>query len=424
MTANRDKIIRNIEGMIKTKILKLDNGIRVAIVPINGLKSVTVEVFLKIGSKYELKNEFGMSHFLEHMAFKGTKKRPTASIINQEIDGKGANYNAGTGHEMTSYYITTTNENIGWAIELLSDMLTDSIFEEREVLKERGVIIEEIKMYQDNPMMRLSGEMTNFLYGKSKIGCWDIAGKVSNIEGINRKKVVDFRNRFIDPKELVIVLAGNVDLRSFNQIKKYFDKFENKYKKDLPLVEIVLGPERKLVIKKEVEQGHFAMAVPAISWSDKRKYAFRLLDTILNGNSSSRLYQKIREDKALAYYVFSISETFKETGFWGVQSGVKIEKLDEAIEIVREELKNISKNLKEEELMRAKDYFMGKTKLRMDRSEYWSKYVGQKLLLEKSSVSLVEELMVYQRTTLSELVELAKDIFIDKEIRLISIKNS
>lgn len=412
------------EKNVKTNFYNLDNGMRVAIVPVLGLKSVTVEVFFKIGSKYELKNEYGISHFLEHMAFKGTTKRLTASVINKEIDSKGAGYNAGTGHEMTSYYITTIKENIPWAVEMLSDMLFNSTFNFEEVKKERGVIIEEIKMYQDNPMMRLAGEMTNFLYGESKIGCWDIAGKVSDIEGVDRKKIVDFRNKFINPNEIVIVLAGNVGLDSFEEVKKYFGNFKNQQSTKLPLVEVVLGSQRNLIINKEVEQGHFAMAVPAISWADKRKYAFELLDIILSGNSSSRLYQKIREDKALAYYVFSIGETFEEAGYWGVQSGVKIEKMDEAISIVREELREIGDNLKEEELVRAKDYYIGKTKLRMDRSEYWSKYVGQKILLEKSIQGLEEELEFYKKTTLKELVELAKEIFIDKEIRLISIKNN
>lgn len=412
------------EKIVKSRHLTFDNGIRVALIPLKGLKSVTVEVFLKIGSKYELKNEFGMSHFLEHMAFKGTKKRVTASLINQEIDSKGANYNAGTGHEMTSYYITTTKENVGWAVEMLSDMLFNSIFDKTEVEKERGVIIEEIKMYQDNPMMRLSGEMTNFLYGNSKIGCWDIAGKVSDIEGINRDKVIDFRNKFINPENMVVVLAGDVDLNSIKEVKKHFCNFNNQFKNQLPEVEVVLNEQKNKEIKKEVEQGHFAMAVPAISWNDKRKYAFKLLNIILSGNASSRLYQKIREEKALAYYVFSIGEMFKEVGFWGVQSGVQIGKMDEAIEIVRKELRNISGNLKEEELTRAKDYFMGKTKLRMDRSEYWAKYIGQKILLEQSNESLEKELDYYKKTTLKELIELAKDVFIDKEIRLITIKNN
>jgi predicted Zn-dependent peptidase len=407
---------------MKTKIFKLNNGVTGVIVPIPGLKSVTVEAFLKIGSKYELKNEFGMSHFLEHMAFKGTIKRPTASIINKEIDSRGANYNAGTGHEMTSYFITTIKENIPWAIEMVADILTNSIYDETEVLKERGVIMEEIKMYQDNPMMGLSGEMTKFLYGKSKIGCWNIAGEVSDIEDVNREKVVNFRNKFINPKEMVVVVAGNVDLEASNEVEKYFSSLTNKLNLDLPEVKVVLGKQKEKNIRRKMEQGHFAMAVPGITWKDKRKYAFKLLDIVLNGSSSSRLYQKIREDNALAYYVFSISESFAETGFWGVQSGVKLEKMDEAMEMVREELKMVTDNLKEEELKRAKDYLIGKTELVMDRTDYWSNFVGERLLLEKKMETIEDELNRYRKVELKELKSLAGELFKEQEIRQVCIR--
>ena len=407
---------------MKTNVLTLKNKIRAVIVPIKGLNAVTVEVFLKIGSKYELKSEFGMSHFLEHMAFKGTKKRPTASLINQEIDGKGAGYNAGTGQEMTSYYITTTKENVNWALEMLSDMLTNSIFDKEEVLKERGVIIEEIKMYQDNPMMGLSGEMTKFIYGDSKIGCWDIAGEVSDIEGVNRDKVVNYRNKFVNPEELVVVLAGDVDSTLLSEVEKYFGQLDNKNNQPLPKVEMILNKERRKEIKKEVEQGHFAMAVPALKRGDKKRYAFKLLDIILNGNSSSRLYQKIREDKGLAYYVFSISESFAEAGYWGVQSGVKLNKLDEAMEIVKKEMLAVGDTLTEEELKRAKDYLIGKTKLAMDGSDYWTNLVGQRLLLDGKLVDLDKELENYQKVTLEEVSALAKDLFISENIREIVIK--
>lgn len=408
---------------MKIETLVLKNGIKVVTIPILGLNAVTIEVFLKIGSKYELKNEFGMSHFLEHMAFKGTTKRPTATLINEEIDSKGAGYNAGTGHEMTSYYITTTKENIIWALEMLSDMLSNSIFDKDEVLKERGVIIEEIRMYQDNPMMGLSGEMTKFLYGDSKIGCWDIAGKVSDIEGVNREKIVGFRKKLINPKDMVVVLAGNVDSGALNEAKVYFENFENKDCQILPTVEMVLNKEKRKEIIKEVEQGHFAMAVPSVKRDDERKYAFKILDIVLNGNSSSRLYQKIREDKGLAYYVFSISENFEEAGYWGVQSGVKIDKIDEAMEIVRNEMIGLSENLKEEEIKRAKDYLVGKTKLAMDRTDYWSNLVGQKLLLENKLVDLTEEIKKYQKVGIKEVSSLAKEIFKTSEIREVVIKN-
>jgi len=406
---------------MKTETLKLNNGIRVAVVPVSGLRSVTAEVFLKIGSKYERDSEFGISHFLEHMAFKGTIKRPTATDINKEIDSKGAGYNAGTGQEMTSYYITTTKENISWAVEILSDILTNSVFDKDEVLKERGVIIEEIRMYQDNPIMGLSGELTKFLYGKSPIGCWDIAGEVKDIEGVSREKVISYRNRLINPENIVVVLAGDVDSRALNEVEKYFGNFGLGKSNKPDRVEVILNQEKEKKIVRQVEQGHFAMSVPALRSRDERKYAFRLLDTILNGNSSSRLYQKIREDKGLAYYVYSVSESFEEAGFWGVQSGVKMERIDEAMDIVRGEILTIKETVREDELQRAKDYLTGKVKLAMDKTSYWSSLVGQKWLLEDELVDIEKELKEYQKVGLKEVSDLAGEIFRPEEIRQVLI---
>lgn len=408
--------------MNKTKSFKLNNGIRGIIVPMPGLKSVTIEVFLKIGSKYENKDEFGLSHFLEHMAFKGTKKRPTATDINREIDSKGAGYNAGTGHEMTSYYITTVKENARWAIELISDILFNSFYDEKETIKERGVIMEEIKMYQDNPMMGLSGEFTKFLYGGSKIGCWNIAGEVSNIKNVDRKTIVDYRNKYINPKEMVVVACGDVNDELEEVISDNFGSFSED-KLGLPEVELILNKEKNMVIKKELEQGHFCMGLPTVGWSDKRKYALKLLDIVLDGNSSSRLYTKIREERALAYYVSSVGEMFKEGGYWAIQSGVNLDKIEEAMEVVIEEIGIIADSIKEDELRRAKDYLLGKMKLAMDKTAFVSSYVGQKLLLENSEETLEEELKKYSQTSLKEVVEVAKEMFKKEEIRTLVCHN-
>ena len=408
--------------MNKTKSFKLNNGIRGIIVPMPGLKSVTIEVFLKIGSKYENKDEFGLSHFLEHMAFKGTKKRPTATDINREIDSKGAGYNAGTGHEMTSYYITTVKENARWAIELISDILFNSFYDEKETIKERGVIMEEIKMYQDNPMMGLSGEFTKFLYGGSKIGCWNIAGEVSDIKNVDRKTIVDYRNKYINPKEMVVVACGDVNDELEEVISDNFGSFSED-KLGLPEVELILNKEKNMVIKKELEQGHFCMGLPTVGWSDKRKYALKLLDIVLDGNSSSRLYTKIREERALAYYVSSVGEMFKEGGYWAIQSGVNLGKIEEAMEVVIEEIGIIADSIKEDELRRAKDYLLGKMKLAMDKTAFVSSYVGQKLLLENSEETLEEELKKYSQTSLKEVVEVAKEMFKKEEIRTLVCHN-
>lgn len=408
--------------MNKTKIFKLNNGIRGIIVPLPGLKSVTVEVFLKIGSKYENKGEFGLSHFLEHMAFKGTEKRPTAMVINSEIDGKGAGYNAGTGHEMTSYYITTVRENAPWAVEMISDILLNSIYNKTETIKERGVIIEEIRMYQDNPMMGLSGEFTKFLYGGSNIGCWNIAGEVEDIKGVDRKIIVDYKNKFFNPEEMVVVACGDVDESLKEEI---IDKFSTLTKNglSLPKVDLVLNKEKNMVIKKELEQGHFCMGLPAVGWSDKRKYALKLLDLVMDGNSSSRLYTKIREERALAYYVSSVGEMFKEAGYWAIQSGVNLDKIDEAMEVTKEEIRKIADSINEEEVKRAKDYFLGKTKLAMDKTSFVSSFVGQKLLLENSQETLEEELKKYVQTSFKEVKDLAKEIFKEEEIRTLVCHN-
>jgi len=404
------------------KSFKLNNGIRGVIVPMPGLKSATIEVFLKIGSKYENKSEFGLSHFLEHMAFKGTVKRPSAQRINTEIDAKGASYNAGTGHEMTSYYVTTVKENTVWAIELLSDILLNSIYDKEETKKERGVIIEEIKMYQDNPMMGLGGEFTKFLYGNSKIGCWNIAGDVDDIKDVDRNTIIDYKNKYFNPKEMVVVACGDVDGNLESVVRNNFDGI---LKNDLvlPRVDLVLNKEKNKTIKKELEQGHFCMGLPALGWSDKRKYALRLLDIIMGGNSSSRLYSRIREEKALAYYVASVGELFKEGGYWAIQSGVNLNKIDEAIEIVRDEIGKFAESIKEEELIRAKDYFLGKTKLAMDKTSFVSSFVGQKVLLENSEETIEKELEKYKKITLNEVKGLAKEIFRKEEIRTLVCHN-
>ncbi len=404
------------------KSFKLNNGVRGIIVPLPGLKSVTAEVFLKIGSKYESSNEFGLSHFLEHMAFKGTVKRPEATTINTEIDAKGAGYNAGTGHEMTSYYVTTVKENSRWAIELLSDILLNSIYDEKETEKERGVIIEEIKMYQDNPIMGLGSEFTKFLYGNSNIGCWNIAGEVDDIKNVERKTIIDYRNKFFNPKEMVVVVCGDID-ESLEEVIK--DCFSNVLPNSLalPKVDLILNKDKNKIIKKELEQGHFCMGLPALGWSDDRKYALKLLDIIMDGNSSSRLYSKIREERALAYYVSPVGEMFKEGGYWAIQSGVNLDKIDEAMEVTREEISKLGDSIKEEELIRAKDYYSGKIKLAMDKTSFMASFVGEKVLMEDSEETVEEELEKYKKVTFQEVKDLAKEIFKEEEIRTLVCHN-
>lgn len=402
-------------------ILKeLKNGIRVVVVPLKGLRSVTIEVTVKIGAKYESKNEQGMSHFLEHLAFKGTRKRPGAMDIFREMDSKGVGYNAQTGYENTSYSITTVRDNLAWGVEMTADILFESTMPEEEVVKERGVITEEIRMYKDNPMMGMSSEMVKFMYGESKIGCWNISGEEEDVVKVDRKKIVEFRNKYLNTQEMVVTLAGDVKPEDVDLVK---DIFEGRASRGsaMPEVEVSLGAGVLKEIKREVEQGHFVMAVPAFGWLDKRKHALRLLNIIMTGNASSRLFEEIRTKRGWAYYVFSAGESWKEAGFWAVQAGVQQENLVEAMAVVEKEMINLVSTVSDKEIERAKTYLRGKVTLNLDDSEFWSGYIGEKLLLEGELVDPEEELKKAEMVTLEEVRDLAESIFIANKIRKLVI---
>ncbi len=399
------------------KVHTLGNGIRVAITPLKGIKSITVKVNLKLGAKYENKDEFGLSHYLEHMAFKGTSARPGATDIFKEIDSKGAMFNAETGYENTSYEITTNGDNQKWALELLSDILLNSTYPDKEAQKEKGVIIEEIKMYQDNPMIGLVSEATDWLWGESKIGCWDISGKISEAKKFNRKKLIDYKNKYFNGKEIVVTVAGNVEEDQWTETEKYFDKNLNFKGVELPEVKVELTKETEKIIQKPTEQAHFGVMAATFGSQDERRYVLKLLNVIVAGNTSSRLFEEIRSKRGWAYYVYPIGEEIREAGFWGVQAGVPVNKLREAIELTEKTIINLKSDISEDEVKRAKDYIRGKTELYMDKSSFWADYVGENILLDDEWVSPVEELNRLEKVSKKEIAELAEKIFKAENIK-------
>ena len=365
-----------------------------------------------------------MSHFLEHMAFKGTDRRPTARAIVNEIDSKGAAYNAGTGHEYTSYYVKTVKENVPWALELLADILFNSKFDEVGINKEKGVIIEEIRMYKDNPIMGMPGEFVKFLYGGSKIGCWNIAGEERDVDSIKRDTLIGFREKYLTPNDMLIVVAGDVDLGSNSIVDQYFSSFVNRSGEALPKVQMDLNSLMCIKRRQKTEQGHFCVGVPTISWRDDRRYALKLLEIILGGYSSSKLQQKIREDEGLAYYIHSISDNFEEGGYMAFQAGVRLDVLEKAVEMTIEEMMSVRQGIDGGDLLRAKDYLTGRIKLLMDQSDFWSDYWGQKMLLEEKTISPEEELARYRAVKIEEIYKLADEFLIKEKIRIISVSGN
>lgn len=402
------------------EIFELRNGVRGISIPMEGRTGVVVEIMVKMGAKYEKKSEFGISHFLEHMAFKGTESWPKVEDLNKEIDSKGAVPSAETSEEMISYSFKTTADKLAWALNLLSEIVLKPKIPKNEVDKERGVIVEEIKMYRDNPLMGLLDEFMRYVLAKTKMGCWDVAGTVENVSRISRQGLIRYRDRYLNQREMLVVVAGGgfqiSDVKS--GVEKYFGGFDNQKARGLPKVEMIYNGVKELRIKKEsVEQGHFIIGGEGISRGDKRKYIFRILEQVLAGSMSSRLYSELREKRGWAYYVYAQSRSLVEGGIFGIQTGVRKEKLEEAIKLVEKEIIGLSKSLKEEELERAKEQIVNRLLMGTDEMEFWTGMVGERALLENREFDLAYEIEKYRKVDLRQARDLAEEKFSKDRLR-------
>ena len=284
----------------------LDNGMRVMLAPVNGTDTVSVLVLVRVGSRYEYAKINGASHFIEHMMFKGTKRRPTAQHISRALDAVGADYNAFTGKNVTGYYVKVDKSHLELGVDLIDDMLFKSKFDASEMNRERGAIVEEIHMYEDNPMMHVSDLLEREMFDGSTLG-WEIAGTPKIIKEIDRDEMYAFYKKYYQPSNMLLVVSGNIDRRVKGWIEKRFgshkdgkesvDGFET-----LELPALTKRP-RARVQTKSTEQIQLAIGFPSFGTQDPRNPAVTLLANILGGNMSSRLFTEVRERKGLAYFV-------------------------------------------------------------------------------------------------------------------------
>lgn len=300
--------------MSRIKVQKLASGLRLVQVDLPGLYSATIEVFVKMGSRWETPKEFGASHFLEQLAFNGTKKRPEAKIIFKELDENGADYNAGTTYEYTSYHIKTAPKKIQWANELLADIVLNSTLPEQEVEKERGVIKEELSMYWDNPAMGLATDFASSFIQSKGYGCWNILGADKSLDRLNRKALLNYRNKYLNLNNMVLVVAGDrKKIGKWKDLVSWVEKewqYDSKGAKALPEFEINLNnkPWVKKTDKK-LEQAHVCLGWSGIGLkNEKERYVSRIAETMLMGSFSSRLVWLLREEMGVAYYVQLSSE--------------------------------------------------------------------------------------------------------------------
>ncbi len=401
----------------KKKTLK--NGLRMVVVPMKGSPSVTVMSLIEAGSEYEAKDKNGISHFLEHMFFKGTTKRPTSLDISKEFDGMGSEHNAFTSNEVTGYYGKAANKNFEKILDLIADMYLNPTFPKDELEKEKGVITEEINMYEDLPQRSVHEVFQELLYGDTPFG-WTILGPKENIKKMVRDDFINYRDtHYVAPKTLVIV-AGDVNpFIAFSKIEKAF--------KNVPVGRVVgkpkfresqNGPQIKIK-NKETDQSHLIIGFRTFSIRDKRMTALKVLSTILGHGMSSRLFQKMREELGICYYVRSGINDLTDHGNFVIAAGVDKNRLDQAIKGILSELKKIvDDSVSEEELKKAKDYLVGTMYLGLESSDSLAQFFGfQEIMREKLKTpkEMEKEIM---RVKSGDIKKLAKQIFTDKNLNL------
>src|SRR3989344_3417702 len=288
--------------------ITLDNGLRIILSPLPAVRSVTAIILCGAGSRYEKKETNGISHFLEHMFFKGTQRRPTASDISHALDEIGADYNAFTGKEKTGYHIKCASQHLALVCDMLVDMLWNSKFDKEEIEKERGVIIEELNLYEDTPMRRVTEIYEQLLWGDQPLG-WDIGGNKDVIRKIKREDFTSYINERYAPNNIVLSIAGDFDReKTVETVKKFFGHTPEKAVGGfLPVSENQKKPALKVTYKK-TDQAHLVLGFRAFKIGHPERYNAAVLATILGGGMSSRLFVNVREKHGLAYYVRADTE--------------------------------------------------------------------------------------------------------------------
>ncbi len=341
-------------------IKRYDNGLRLVLSQIQGMYSVSVGVMVRTGSINENKTENGISHFIEHVLFKGTNKR-SAFEISDYVDRIGAQINAFTSKELTCYYTKSTKERLEDSIEVLSDIFFNSTFEKEELEKEKGVIIEEINMCEDTPEDLCFDLLSKSYFGKEGLG-QTILGSVKNIKSFSRDDVKRYMDKYYTADNVVISIAGNLDIGETEKlVDKYFaDNFDGK--KSAPQVEKQLTVREKIYKSKRIEQSHIGFAMNGLKINDQLSDAFSIANTILGGGMSSRLFQKIREELGLCYSVYSYPSSYKNSGVLEVYAGVNTESRDLAAEAIAEQIRKFRKEkVTEQEFLRAKEQLKSST---------------------------------------------------------------
>lgn len=392
-------------------------------VPMPSLESVTLTIWVKTGSRNEDTKIGGISHFLEHMTFKGSEKRPTARDISQAVDAIGGEFNAATSKDWTNFYIKANKENIETAFDVLSDMVLNPLLKPEEIEREKGTIIQEIKMYEDTPMMHIGDVFENLIFAGSPLGR-DIAGSETTVKKINREDFITYRKTHYHPENMLITVAGGVDeKRAIDLVGKYFGSltpFKGAIFKGYAFKDKQTKPQFKLQTK-ESEQANLILGFTAEGRGYEKRFAQSILSVILGAGMSSRLFIEVRERRGLAYSIRTSNERYDEIGYMGTYAGVDIKKADKAVAVILQQCYGISNNqfpISNGELTKAKGFLKGNLALGLEDTHAVSGFFGEQHLFLPKVLTPEEIYKKIEAVTLEDVNFEAKKLFKPEHLNL------
>ena len=388
------------------------DGLRLITVPMQSTETVTVLVLVGTGSRYETRDINGISHFLEHLMFKGTTKRPGALDISTELDAIGAEYNAFTSKEYTGYYVKCAAAKLSTALDVISDIFQHSKFDAEEIDRERGPVKEEINMYFDTPSRYVGTLYELLVYGDQPLG-WDIAGPKENIDALQRNQFVEYFNTHYVAHNTVVAVAGNIVPDAINlDVQRYFEHVrEHQPIQALEAVEHQTSPGITL-FHKATEQTHIELGFRAWSRFDPRFETLEIISTILGGGMSSRMFVEVRERRGLAYRISTGVTGYHETGDLTTGAGLTNSKLNEALTVILDQYRRLVHDpVPEKELLKAKDYIKGKFLIGLEPSDAQAGFYGEQELLENRILTPEERMAKLDAITADHIQKVAQELF-------------
>ncbi|MGB9642263.1 MAG: M16 family metallopeptidase [Candidatus Ratteibacteria bacterium] len=393
------------------QIINLDNGASVIYKQRRDSYSVSMGIIVSSGVRYESTEHSGISHFVEHLLFKGTKKR-TANQLKEAIEGKGGSFNAFTGEELVCYYIKILARHLETGLDILSDMLTNPLFDSEEINKERNVILEEINMYMDMPARYVFDLLDSTMFENHPLGTSGL-GTPETLKKINRQSLIDYVRKFHTGKNLTISIAGQFDeINLINLVTKFFGHIHEGEKGKFVPFENNQGNMRYKIKTKKTEQCHFCIGFYSYPREDERRFPFAVANIILGGNMSSRLFNEVREKRGLVYDIRSHTKSYYDTGAAIISAGLTPTNLPECVKIIKDQLDYIAEvKVSDEELERAKEYLVSQFLMGLEDTMEYMLWIGEQKATRRKMLSIKEIENKIKNVTVEDVQNVCKDIF-------------